>query len=141
MDVLSAEGLLVLALADGPAAGSEITERARALTGDPRVLGAGTIYPALRRLRFAGVVRSWTEDERPRVGRPRRFNELTASGVHFLARQRTLLRALAATAAPVRPSRGTERRMRTNLRRAFALSAFGSRLHAAVGRASGGPAR
>jgi PadR family transcriptional regulator PadR len=141
MGALSAEALLVLTLADGPAAGSEIAERARALTGDPRVLGAGTIYPALHRLRSAGVVRSWAENERPHVGRPRRFNELTAAGVELLSRQRALLRVLAATAGPARPSRGTERRMRANLRRAFAVSALGSRLRTAVERRSGGATR
>jgi DNA-binding PadR family transcriptional regulator len=138
MDALSADLLLLLALADGPAAGSEIAVRARALTGDPRVLGAGTLYPALRRLRSAGLVRSWAEDARSRVGRPRRFNELTAAGVETLARQRALLQMLAATARPAMPSRGTIVRMRANLRRAFAVSAFGLRLQTEVARRSEG---
>jgi DNA-binding PadR family transcriptional regulator len=138
VDALSVDLLLLLALTDGPAAGSEIAERARTLTGDPRVLGAGTLYPALRRLQSAGVVRSWVESERSRVGRPRRFNELTAAGVQVLARQRSLLQALAATAEPAKPSRGAVERMRANLRRAFALSALGARLSAAVARRPGG---
>jgi DNA-binding PadR family transcriptional regulator len=141
MDTLSAEALVVLALANGPAAGSELTERARALTGDPRVLGAGTIYPALRRLKSAGVLRSWAEGERSGVGRPRRFNELTAAGVQALDRQRSLLQALVAKGRPARPSRGMVRLMRANLRRAFAVSALGSRLQAAVRRAGGGRTR
>ena len=141
MDTLSAEALVVLALANGPAAGSELAQRARSLTGEPRVLGAGTIYPALRRLESAGVVRSWAECERSRVGRPRRFNELTASGVQAPARQRSLLHSLVATARPARPSRGMIRLMRANLRRAFAVSALGSRLQAAVRRAGGAPTR
>jgi DNA-binding PadR family transcriptional regulator len=138
MDALSSDQLLCLSLGDGPAAGSEIAERARTLTGNPRVLGAGTIYPALRRLRSAGLVRSWLEDARPRVGRPRRFNELTAAGVEVLARQRCLLQTLASTVTPAKLPRGTIARMRSNLRRAFAVSAFGSRLRAGVARQSEG---
>ena len=133
MDVLSAESLVLLALANGPAAGSEIAEMARPLIGEPRALGAGTLYPALRRLRSAGVVRSWAEDERSRVGRPRRFNELTARGVQTLAEQRSLLRTLASPARETpNASRAMMRRMRANLRRAFAVSAFGARLQAGV---------
>lgn len=132
MDTLSADALVVIALAEGPAAGSEIAERVRALTGEPRALGAGTLYPALRRLESAGAVRAWMEDGRSRVGRPRRFSELTASGVELLGRQRSLLRAVAAPKAMARPSTAAIRRMRRHLRRAFAVSVFGARLQAQV---------
>lgn len=128
VELLSAESLVLLALAGGPSAGSEIVERMRALTRDPGLLGAGTLYPVLRRMESTGVVRVWTEDGRSRVGRPRRFTELTAAGVQALFERRSLLRALTSPTRPATLSRALVHRMRANLRRAFAVSAFGARL-------------
>ena len=133
VEVLAAESTVLLTLAEGPAAGAEIAARARSRLGDDRALGPGTLYPVLRRLESAGVLRSWTEGERSRVGRPQRFHELTARGVQVLESQRSLLRRLASPQAPgAPPSAGARRRMRENLRRAFAVSALGSRLRARV---------
>jgi DNA-binding PadR family transcriptional regulator len=135
MELLSADVLALISLAEGPASGSEIAARVRARAGDPRVLGPGTLYPALRRLRAAGLVRTWGEGGRARVGRPQRFNELTPSGIEELARNRTRLRALWTTPPPlIEATPAVVRQMRANLRRAFAVSAFGSKLRSALAR-------
>jgi DNA-binding PadR family transcriptional regulator len=93
-----------------------------------RAPGPGTLYPLLRRLEEKGLVRGWVEEGRARVGRPRRFQELTAKGVTMLARLRQQLRVLGVPASPSPPSPSTIRRMRADLRRGFRVSAFARRL-------------
>ncbi len=134
MEVLATEAVVLMTLADGPAAGASVAARARSRLGDERALGPGTLYPVLRRLEAAGLVRSWAEAERSGVGRPRRFHELTLRGIEALESQRSLLRRLASPPGGGSPSVALVRRMRANLRRAFAVSAFASRLRARVSR-------
>lgn len=132
VETLSRDALVVAALGEGPASGVEVAARVKRLASSGAVLSPGTLYPLLRRLEGARLVRSWREVGRSRVGRPRRFHELTAEGAVALERQKGLLRALAAPARA--PGAAPDvRSMRENLRRAFAVSAFAARL--AAGRA------
>lgn len=128
MGVLTSEAGVLTALRTGPASGVELMARVRALTGVDGTLGAGALYPLLRRLESAGLVRAWLETPRERVGRPRRFHELTVRGVYALGRQHELLRLLTGPSAPPAPPPALIRRMRSNLRRAFRVSAFARRL-------------
>jgi hypothetical protein len=79
--VLTNEAAALLALGEGPVSGVGLMSRLRSGVSGDRVLRPGTLYPLLRRLESRGLVRSWVERERPSVGRPRRFVELTAGGL------------------------------------------------------------
>ena len=83
--------LVLQAIASGHRYGFEIVE----VTGYP----TGTVYPALRRLEYAGYLRSSWEGESTafRENRPqRRYYETTPAGVKALARATGALRALGA---------------------------------------------
>jgi DNA-binding PadR family transcriptional regulator len=130
VQTLSREVATLFALFEGPASGSEISARAGRT---PAALGPGTLHPLLRRLERARLVRSWVEAHRSRVGRPRRFHELTAEGIATLEGHRSALRGLTAPdIAVVRPA--VLRRLRANLRRAFAVSTFAGKLRQGMSR-------
>jgi DNA-binding PadR family transcriptional regulator len=93
-----------------------------------RPLGPGTLYPLLRRLERARLVRCWVEEGRSRVGRPRHFQELTASGIAALGRVRQQLQAYGGAVEATRPRPSAVRKMRTNLRRSFRVSSFAMQL-------------
>jgi DNA-binding PadR family transcriptional regulator len=132
MGILTSEAGVLTALREGPASGVELMARVRTIAAGAGMLGAGALYPLLRRLEAAGLVRAWMEQGRERVGRPRRFHELTVRGVEALERQRQLLRLLADSSSPPAPSPALTRRMRSNIRRAFRVSAFARRLRVEV---------
>ena len=133
METVTREAAVLLALGGGPACGVGIMDRLSDVAFGARAPGPGTLYPLLRRLEKAGLVRGWGEQGRSRVGRPRRFQELTPRGVAVLGRMRRQLRALGAPGSPPVPPPSTRRRMRADLRRAFRVSAFARRLADAGG--------
>ncbi len=132
MEVLGSEAAVVLALGQGPASGVEVMARLRGSVAGARPLGAGTLYPLLRRLGNAGLVRSWAETDRSRVGRPRRFHELTAEGVAVLGQVRREIHRLGSMTLD-ETGASAVRAMRSNLRRAFRVSAFAGQLQKAGG--------
>lgn len=76
--------LLLAAVEAGPAHGYAIAQALRARSDGVFDLGEGTLYPALRRLEDAGLLRStWTTVQ----GRRRRVYELTPRGRNALADQ------------------------------------------------------
>lgn len=128
MEAVTREVAVLLALGGGPACGVGIMDRLNDVAFGAPPPGPGTLYPLLRRLEKEGLVRGWGEQGRSRVGRPRRFQELTPGGVAVLGRVRQQLRALGGPPALPTPAPSTARRMRANLRRAFRVSAFARRL-------------
>lgn len=133
MQILTNEVAVILALGEGPSCGVGIMDRVRAAGSSGHALGAGTLYPLLRRLEKGGLVHSWLERERSGVGRPRRFLELTARGIAEFGRVLEELRAV--DAGPVlAPLPATGRGMRANLRRACLVSAFAGELRDARAR-------
>lgn len=79
------DGMLLAALEDGPRHGYAVMEALRTGSGGQFDLPTGTVYPALRRLERAGLVRTrWSEDS----GRRRRMYELTESGQRALGAER-----------------------------------------------------
>ncbi len=79
------DGMLLAALEDGPRHGYAIMEALRVGSAGRFDLPTGTIYPALRRLERAGLVRTrWSEEG----GRRRRFYELTPAGRRVLDAER-----------------------------------------------------
>jgi PadR family transcriptional regulator PadR len=77
--------LLLSVLEGAPAHGYAVVERLAEVSEGAFRLGEGTVYPALRRLEKAGLLRSsWTRFG----GRERRVYEVTAKGQKALAGQR-----------------------------------------------------
>ena len=81
------DGLLLAALEAGPLHGYAVIEALREGSSGHFDLPTGTVYPALRRLEGAGLVRSgWSVVS----GRRRRTYEMTPAGRRALKDQRTL---------------------------------------------------
>jgi PadR family transcriptional regulator PadR len=79
---LTTKAALLQALFAGPGYGLELIERVAERTGRRVRLGQGSVYPALRDLKAAGLVRSWTGRWGVKgAGRPRVYYELTVAGV------------------------------------------------------------
>jgi PadR family transcriptional regulator, regulatory protein PadR len=76
--------MLLAALRDGPTHGYALVRLLEQRSGGVFVLGEGTIYPALRRLERAGLLRS---RETLVDGRTRRSYELTRAGEEALTEQ------------------------------------------------------
>lgn len=79
------DGLLLAALEAGPRHGYAVKEDLREGSDGRIDLPTGTIYPALRRLEQAGLVRGTWDTS---AGRRRRTYKLTAAGRRALAGQR-----------------------------------------------------
>lgn len=79
------DGMLLAAVENGPRHGYAIMEALRAGSGGQFDLPTGTIYPALRRLERAGLVRTMWSGE---GGRQRRLYELTRAGRRMLDDER-----------------------------------------------------
>jgi PadR family transcriptional regulator PadR len=87
------DGLLLASLEAGPRHGYAIMEALRAGSGGQFDLPTGTVYPALRRLEQAGLIRgTWSEAG----GRRRRVYDLTPAGRRMLAAERGTWRAFSA---------------------------------------------
>lgn len=90
--------LLLASLENGPRHGYAVKEALRTGSGARFDLPTGTIYPALRRLEAAGLVRgTWTETG----GRRRRSYELTPSGRRRLAGDRAAWRDFASAVTAI----------------------------------------
>jgi DNA-binding PadR family transcriptional regulator len=90
--------LLLASLENGPRHGYAVREALRAGSGARFDLPTGTIYPALRRLEAAGLVKgTWAEAG----GRRRRIYELTPAGRQRLSRDRASWRDFAAAMSAI----------------------------------------
>jgi PadR family transcriptional regulator PadR len=102
------DALLLATLDGGPRHGYAVREALREDSGGRIDLPTGTIYPALRRLEQAGLIRgSW---DTATAGRPRRTYRLTAAGRRALSNEREGWRDFAATVTALlegRPCPGT----------------------------------
>jgi PadR family transcriptional regulator PadR len=90
--------LLLASLEEGPQHGYAVKEALRTGSGAQFDLPTGTIYPALRRLEAAGLVKgTWSEAG----GRRRRTYELTPAGHRRLAGDRAAWRDFAAAVSAI----------------------------------------
>jgi PadR family transcriptional regulator, regulatory protein PadR len=98
------DGLLLASLEAGPRHGYAIMEALRAGSGGQFDLPTGTVYPALRRLERAGLIRgTWAEAG----GRRRRVYDLTSAGRRALGAERGTWRKFsAAVTALLEPASG-----------------------------------
>ena len=98
------DGMLLACLEAEPRHGYAIIEALRAGSGGQFELPTGTVYPALRRLERAGLIKgTWAEHG----GRRRRVYRLTAGGRRALENERGTWRTFSAavTALLERPGR------------------------------------
>jgi PadR family transcriptional regulator PadR len=87
------DGLLLASLEAGPRHGYAIMEALRAGSGGQVDLPTGTVYPALRRLERAGLIRgTWSQAG----GRQRRVYDLTPAGRRMLTAERGTWREFSA---------------------------------------------
>ena len=110
--MLTARTALLQALREGPGYGRDFVRRiSRASAGRLR-FAEGSIYPALRRLEAARLVRSWgVVPGRRRGGRARTYYELTERGVRISEADRAALLRLAAPKSARLPGPEECRRM------------------------------
>lgn len=101
--MLTARTAILQALRQGPGFGRELTRRVGAATGGRASVAPASVYPTLRALEKARLVRAWTViPGRARGGRARRYYELTLAGIREAEREGMALAgiALARRAAP-----------------------------------------
>ena len=133
---MSARAALLQVL-DYPAHGLELIRRVRERTGGAVSLKQGSVYPALRQLERERLVRSWNGKSAKGGGRPRRYFELTPTGVKAAMVVKHMVAGFVnATSAPPPSPREVEQQ-RERLRRCAEVSAFCMELRRALLRATG----
>ncbi len=114
--MVTARTALLQALREGPGYGRDLVRRVRKASAGRLRFAEGSIYPALRSLEAARLVRSWAVvPGRRRGGRARTYYELTERGVRASESDRAALLRLAAPAPPRMPDPGESRRMRERI--------------------------
>ena len=102
--MVTARVALLQALREGPGYGRELVRRIRRASASRLRFAEGSIYPALRRLEAARLVRSWdVVPGRRRGGRARTYYELTERGVRASEADRAVLLRLAVPESPRLP--------------------------------------
>jgi DNA-binding PadR family transcriptional regulator len=80
--MLAARTAILQALRQGPGYGRLLMRRVSTATGGRSLLAPGSVYPALKALEKARLVRKWTVIAgRERGGRARTYYELTVAGI------------------------------------------------------------
>jgi DNA-binding PadR family transcriptional regulator len=121
---LTVKALIVLSLLDGPGYGQLLADRVRGRTRGRMRLRAGSLYPTLQVLARQGLLRSWIVRAPGARGRPRRYYELTPSGLAAAGEQRELLAGFLGERPASPPSSAERQRMRDRMRRCSELSRF-----------------
>ena len=135
---LTTRAALLQALRDGPGYGRELIERVARLTQGRLRLSDARVYPVLRSLQAASLVRTSRVTPGGRRGaRMRTYYDLTVRGVEASSAERSVLRALVARASPS-PPKAELARMARRLAEAEDLAAIGEELHAGVSKSRRG---
>ena len=114
--MVTARTALLQALREGPGYGRDLVRRVRKASAGRLRFAEGSIYPALRSLEVARLVRSWgVVPGRRRGGRARTYYELTERGVRASESDRAALLRLAAPERPRVPDPDECRRMRERI--------------------------
>jgi PadR family transcriptional regulator PadR len=110
--MVTARTALLQALRDGPGFGRDFVRRIRRASAGRLRFAEGSIYPALRSLEAARIVRSWSVvPGRRRGGRARTYYELTERGVTASEAVREVLLRLAQPESPLPADPEEGRRM------------------------------
>ena len=127
---LSARAALLQVL-DYPAHGLELIRRVEQRTGGTIRLRQGSVYPALRQLEREGLVRGWEGRSRKGGGRPRRYFELTLTGVKAARAVKQVVSGFMKGTDAAPPSVHEVEQMRERLQRCVEVSAFCAELRRA----------
>ena len=101
----STQAAILQALTSGSAYGLELIHRVQVATAGLIVMRDGAVYPALRSLERAGLVRGCLSTQTQHGGRPRKHYELTATGRKLARSRGEALAAFFSNGVNRRPSR------------------------------------
>ena len=135
--MLTARAALLQALRHGPGYGRQLMRRLETATGRRVSLAPGSVYPALRALQKARLVRAWTVVAgRTRGGRARTYYELTVAGIQEAESEAVALAGIAtAGRLPPRVSSTERAAMRRRVERVAELFAFDTEVRDALSQA------
>jgi DNA-binding PadR family transcriptional regulator len=135
--MVTARTAILLALREGPGYGRQLMRRVRASTRGRVTLAPGSVYPALRTLTKAHLLRGWTVVAgRARGGRARTYYELTIAGIREAEAEAEALAGIARAGQPTPQVSPAERAaMRARGERVSALFEFVAEARAALARA------
>ncbi|HYH96550.1 PadR family transcriptional regulator [Hyalangium sp.] len=89
---VTARAAILIVLIRGKSYGLEIIEKVSERTEGAITLNEGSVYPTLKAMERAGLLRSFDGPPMPeRGGRPRRYYELSGEGRRVATEQRTAL--------------------------------------------------
>jgi PadR family transcriptional regulator PadR len=123
--MVSARTAIVQALRQGPGYGRQLMRRVDAVTGGRASLAPGSVYPNLRALEKARLVRKWTVIAgRARGGRARTYYELTVAGIREAESEGAALARMALAGRPPRLAPAELAVLRGRVERVAALFDF-----------------
>jgi len=137
--MVTARTAVLQALRRGPGYGRLLMRRVKEATGARASLAPGSVYPTLRALERAGLVRKWTVVAgRARGGRSRTYYELTVAGVREAESEARALAALLGSRPGVATTPLERAAMRERIEQASDLFDFAVEAREAIARARKG---
>jgi len=134
--MVTARTAVLQALRRGPGYGRLLMRRVKEATGARASLAPGSVYPSLRALERAGLVRKWTVVVgRARGGRSRTYYELTVAGVREAESEARALAALLGAGPGVATTPAGRAALRDRVERASELFEFAVQAREALARA------
>jgi PadR family transcriptional regulator, regulatory protein PadR len=135
--VITSRTAILQALRQGPGYGRQLMRRVEAVTGRRASLAPGSVYPTLKVLEAARLVRKWTVIAgRARGGRARTYYELTVAGIREAEVEAAALAGLALAGRLPRQVSAVERSLlRDRAERVAALFAFAAEARDSLARA------
>jgi DNA-binding PadR family transcriptional regulator len=138
--VVTARTAILQTLRQGPAYGRQLMRRVAATTGGRASLAPGSVYPTLKALEKARMVRKWTVIAgRARGGRARTYYELTVAGIREAEAEAAALAGIALIGRSPRQVSPAERSdMRRRVERVAELFDFVTELRKSLDRGGHG---
>jgi DNA-binding PadR family transcriptional regulator len=138
--MITSRTAILQALRQGPGYGRQLMRRVDAVTGGRASLAPGSVYPTLKALEKARLVRKWTVIAgRARGGRARAYYELTVVGIREAEVEAAALAGIALTGRPPRQVSAVERSLlRERAERVAALFDFATEARDSLVRARRG---
>ncbi len=133
--MVTARTAILQALRQGPGYGRLLMRRVSIATGGRASLAPGSVYPALKALEKARLVRKWTVIAgRARGGRARTYYELTVAGVRESEAEAAALARLALAGRSPELSPAERSATRERVERLAELFDFMTELRVSIGR-------
>jgi len=135
--MITSRTAILQALRQGPGYGRQLMRRVDAVTGGRASLAPGSVYPTLKALEKARLVRKWTVIAgRARGGRSRTYYELTLTGIREAEVDAAALAGIALIDRPPRQVSAVERSLlRERAERVAALFDFATEARDSLARA------